>query len=222
MLRRCSLAGAQTRLAPPSGRAAARPRGLVCAPLAAGGKGGKGGKPANVKVNKRGKVSSRPGPGSAALEEAQQLVAGQQAQPAAAPAAAAPAAAQQAQQAQQAPAAQQQAQQAPAAAQASVSETPQVVVDRMFRRVLTFAGAPVALGVVLFPLFWYLKVVAKVEYPLWVVYVTQATMFGGGLLGITYGILSTSWDPRREGTALGWTELQANLPILLSRNKQQQ
>jgi hypothetical protein len=38
-----------------------------------------------------------------------------------------------------------------------------------------------------------LQVVQKLEYPLWVVYVTQATMFGGGLLGITYGILSTSW-----------------------------
>jgi ABC-type transport system involved in cytochrome c biogenesis permease subunit len=67
-----------------------------------------------------------------------------------------------------------------------------------------------------------LQVVQKLEYPLWVVYVTQATMFGGGLLGITYGILSTSWDPRREGTALGWQELKANLPILLNRNKDQQ
>jgi hypothetical protein len=62
--------------------------------------------------------------------------------------------------------------------------------------------------VVLFPLFWYLRVVQKVEYPIWVVYVTQAFMFGGGLAGISYGILSTSWDPRREGSALGWTELQ--------------
>jgi hypothetical protein len=53
-----------------------------------------------------------------------------------------------------------------------------------------------------------LQVVQKVEYPIWVVYVTQAFMFGGGLAGISYGILSTSWDPRREGSALGWTELQ--------------
>jgi hypothetical protein len=52
------------------------------------------------------------------------------------------------------------------------------------------------------------QVVQKIEYPIWVVYVTQAMMFGGGLLGISYGILSTSWDPRREGSAIGWTELQ--------------
>jgi hypothetical protein len=34
----------------------------------------------------------------------------------------------------------------------------QVVVDRMFSRVLVCAGLPVATGVLLFPLFWYLKV----------------------------------------------------------------
>lgn len=34
----------------------------------------------------------------------------------------------------------------------------QVVVDRMFRRVLTFAGLPVFTGLVLFPVFWYFRV----------------------------------------------------------------
>lgn len=62
--------------------------------------------------------------------------------------------------------------------------------------------------------------VLKLEYPIWVVYIASALTFGGGLLGITYGILSTSWDPRREGSALGWTELQANLAVLLNRNKE--
>lgn len=67
----------------------------------------------------------------------------------------------------------------------------------------------------LVPLLWLwlsLQVVQKIEYPIWVVYVTQAFMFGGGLAGISYGILSTSWDPRREGSALGWTELQVCWP----------
>jgi hypothetical protein len=39
-----------------------------------------------------------------------------------------------------------------------LSHLPQVVVDRMFSRVLVCAGLPVATGVLLFPLFWYLKV----------------------------------------------------------------
>lgn len=31
-------------------------------------------------------------------------------------------------------------------------------MDRMFKRVITFAGAPVLTGILLFPLFWYLRV----------------------------------------------------------------
>ncbi|GLC52389.1 hypothetical protein PLESTB_000623700 [Pleodorina starrii] len=103
-----------------------------------------------------------------------------------------------------------------------VRETPQVVVDRMFRRILICTGLPVFTGMALFPLFYWLRVVQDIEYPLWIVYVAQVLTFGGGLLGITYGALSSSWDPSREGSALGWTELQANLAILLNRNKQQQ
>ena len=64
------------------------------------------------------------------------------------------------------------------------------------------------------------KVVAKLEFPLWIVYVSQAGLFGGGLMGITYGVLSTSWDPRREGSFWGWTEFRANLGVLLERRKQ--
>ncbi|EFJ45609.1 hypothetical protein VOLCADRAFT_105894 [Volvox carteri f. nagariensis] len=100
-----------------------------------------------------------------------------------------------------------------------VRETPQVVVDRMFRRILVCTGVPVFTGMALFPLFYWLRVVQDIDYPLWIVYIAQVLTFGGGLLGITYGALSASWDPSREGSALGWTELQANLAILLNRNK---
>ncbi|KAG2442040.1 hypothetical protein HYH02_009832 [Chlamydomonas schloesseri] len=110
---------------------------------------------------------------------------------------------------------------APAPARrAVVRETPQVVVDRMFRRILVFTGVPVFTGMALFPLFYYLRVVMDIEYPLWIVYVSQVLTFGGGLFGITYGALSASWDPTREGSAMGWSEMQANLSILLNRNKQ--
>lgn len=58
-----------------------------------------------------------------------------------------------------------------------------------------------------------------ISLPVWAVYIVQTTIFGGGLLGITYGIVSSSWDPRREGTALGWQEFRGNLPILMERFK---
>ncbi len=37
-------------------------------------------------------------------------------------------------------------------------ETPQVVVDRMLKRIFMFTGVPVGLGLALLPLFYYLKV----------------------------------------------------------------
>ena len=64
-----------------------------------------------------------------------------------------------------------------------------------------------------------LQVVQHVDLPVWSVYLVQSVSFGGGLLGITYGIVSASWDPRREGSLLGIDELRANLPILLDRFK---
>lgn len=96
-------------------------------------------------------------------------------------------------------------------------ETPQVVVDRMFKRMVWCAGIPVFVGLIFYPLFYYLKVSMELEVPMWLVYMFQYIMFGGGLLGITYGIMSTSWDPTREGGVWGWTEFQANLAIVMKK-----
>ncbi|KAL6781478.1 PAM68 [Auxenochlorella protothecoides x Auxenochlorella symbiontica] len=92
---------------------------------------------------------------------------------------------------------------------------PQEVTDRMLRRILTFAGLPVAVSILFLPLFYFLKVTQGFEIPLPVVYFIQSLGFGGGLFGISYGILSASWDPSRPGSTLGANEFQANLPILL-------
>ncbi|KAL6768584.1 PAM68 [Auxenochlorella protothecoides x Auxenochlorella symbiontica] len=92
---------------------------------------------------------------------------------------------------------------------------PQEVTDRMLRRILTFAGLPVAVSILFLPLFYFLKVTQGFEIPLPAVYFIQSLGFGGGLFGISYGILSASWDPSRPGSTLGANEFQANLPILL-------
>lgn len=107
---------------------------------------------------------------------------------------------------------------------APLVETPQVVTDRMLKRIIMFAGAPVVVGVLLLPLFYAISMQFRArgdDFPVWVVYIAQLFTFGGGLAGITYGILSSSWDPMREGSFWGWTEFRANLPIVLNRNKQQ-
>lgn len=79
------------------------------------------------------------------------------------------------------------------------------------------AGLPVFTGFMMYPAFYYLRVVKDIEVPTWVVYIATGLAFGGGLLGISYGVISASWDPRRKGSALGFTEFQANLPILLEQ-----
>ncbi len=47
---------------------------------------------------------------------------------------------------------------APAPGSRPLRETPQVVVDRMLKRIFVFTGVPVGTGLALLPLFYYLKV----------------------------------------------------------------
>ncbi|CAA6669531.1 unnamed protein product [Spirodela intermedia] len=66
----------------------------------------------------------------------------------------------------------------------------------MMKRMGLSVGAPLAVGLLFFPFFYYLKVGAKIDVPTWV-----------------YGIVSASWDPLREGSLLGWNEAQRNWPV---------
>ncbi|GFH14894.1 uncharacterized protein HaLaN_11028 [Haematococcus lacustris] len=79
----------------------------------------------------------------------------------------------------------------------------------------------VALGIALLVMFYFLKKQGGDDFPLWPAYLSQGITFGGGLLGITYGALSASWDPLRDGSTLGWSEFKVNLPIFLSRKQGQ-
>lgn len=99
---------------------------------------------------------------------------------------------------------------------------PEVVTDRILRRLVVTVGIPLLVGVAFFPLFYYLKVIQKVDIPEWLPLVTSSMTFGLAGLGISYGVISTSWDPQREGSLLGWKEAKANLPVFtqtLTRKK---
>jgi hypothetical protein len=99
-------------------------------------------------------------------------------------------------------------------------EVSPVVNSRMLRRILAFSGVPIAAGIALFPAFYYLKKVASDDVPTWVVYFVQSITWGGGMAGISYGILSISWDPNREGKMLGGSEFRANLGAILERERE--
>eukprot|EP00238_Polyblepharides_amylifera_P004088 CAMPEP_0196590742 /NCGR_PEP_ID=MMETSP1081-20130531/67405_1 /TAXON_ID=36882 /ORGANISM="Pyramimonas amylifera, Strain CCMP720" /LENGTH=169 /DNA_ID=CAMNT_0041913925 /DNA_START=173 /DNA_END=682 /DNA_ORIENTATION=- len=96
---------------------------------------------------------------------------------------------------------------------------PEVVSNRMIGRISVFAGIPLLSGAVIFPLFYYFKVLADppIDIPNWVA--TAATLFstGGAAVGISYGILSSSWNPAQRGSALGFTEIRQNFPIFMQR-----
>ncbi|KAK3037625.1 hypothetical protein RJ639_030402 [Escallonia herrerae] len=102
---------------------------------------------------------------------------------------------------------------------------PEVVTNRMIKRMGLSVGAPLSVGLLFFPFFYYLKVGLKIDVPTWVPFIVSFIFFGTALLGVSYGIVSTSWDPLREGSLLGWTEAKKNWPVFWqslrggSRNK---
>lgn len=90
---------------------------------------------------------------------------------------------------------------------------PEIVTNRMIGRMGFSVGIPLAIGLLFFPFFYYLKVVLKIDVPTWVPFIVSFFFFGSALLGVSYGIVSSSWDPLREGSLLGWNEAQKNWPV---------
>jgi hypothetical protein len=90
---------------------------------------------------------------------------------------------------------------------------PEVVTNRMISRMGFSVGIPLFIGVLFFPFFYYLKVGLKIDVPTWVPFIVSFFFFGSALLGVSYGIVSASWDPMREGSLLGWNEARKNWPV---------
>ncbi|XP_043699449.1 protein PAM68, chloroplastic [Telopea speciosissima] len=90
---------------------------------------------------------------------------------------------------------------------------PEVVTNRMMSRMGFSVGIPLSCGLLFFPFFYYLKVVMKIDIPTWIPFGVSFIFFGLALLGVSYGIVSSSWDPMREGSFLGWNEAQRNWPV---------
>ena len=96
---------------------------------------------------------------------------------------------------------------------------PPAVSHRMIRRVVILSGIPTFLGVVVFFVSYYLLVQNVVELPTVVVFLSTLGCFGLGVLGISYGVLSASWDDEIPGTRLGWSEFTLNLGRLISTRR---
>ena len=87
---------------------------------------------------------------------------------------------------------------------------PQVVSQRMIRRVAGFCGIPTALGITTLVVSYLLAMYSEIQLSPIAVLLVNMGLFGIGVLGITYGVLSASWDEERAGSLLGLGEFSTN------------
>lgn len=105
----------------------------------------------------------------------------------------------------------------------SAAAIPERVAQRMGKRMLPFVGIPLFGTFASFIAFWYLAVYKDMEFQPAVVATTSFAFLASGLLGITYSVLSASWDDDVEGSGLGVDEFQKNFGSIkegLARTKE--
>lgn len=96
----------------------------------------------------------------------------------------------------------------------AATEIPEVVSSRMLRRMVIFSGVPTALGVSIFFLSYFLLTRQIIDFPKYLVLLSTLGCFGLGVVGLSYGALSASWDENRLGGWWGFSEFQVNFSRL--------
>lgn len=87
---------------------------------------------------------------------------------------------------------------------------PEVVSKRMATRMALFCGIPSFLGMFTFVVSYWIVTNKLFELPNVAVVLVSMGFFGLGVLGLTYGVISASWDEEIPGSKLGWSEFTTN------------
>lgn len=95
--------------------------------------------------------------------------------------------------------------------QASLQAIPDTVSKRMVKRMALFSGIPTGLGMFSFVAFYWIVSHGWLEIPPYIVFAVSLAMLGLGVLGLSYGIFSTSWDEDIAGHWWGWQEFKTNV-----------
>lgn len=95
-------------------------------------------------------------------------------------------------------------------AQKPATGIPEVITKRMARRMAFFCGIPTALGMLTFVTSYIIVSQHLFKLPTVVVFLVSLGCFGLGVVGLSYGALSASWDEDRLGSWLGWSEFRVN------------
>ena len=98
----------------------------------------------------------------------------------------------------------------PTLSQRAFTGVPDDVSKRMARRMAAFCGIPTALGMLTFVVSYVIVSQHWFKLPTVAVFLVSLGFFGLGVLGLSYGALSASWDEGRVGSWLGFSEFQVN------------
>jgi len=87
---------------------------------------------------------------------------------------------------------------------------PEVVSRRMGRRMAFFSGIPTALGISTFLISYVIFTQHWFKLPHIAVVLVSMGFFGLGVLGLSYGVLSASWDETQLGSWHGLEQIGTN------------
>ncbi|MEG4500910.1 PAM68 family protein [Microcoleus sp. F10-C6] len=87
---------------------------------------------------------------------------------------------------------------------------PEAVSKRMISRIAVFCGIPTLLGISTFFVSYLVVSNDLFDLPNTAVLLVSMGCFGLGVLGLSYGVLSASWDEEVSGSTLGWEEFNTN------------
>lgn len=95
--------------------------------------------------------------------------------------------------------------------QRAFTGVPEEVSKRMARRMAFFCGIPTSLGMLTFIVSYFIVSQHLFKLPTVAVFLVSLGCFGLGVLGLSYGAFSASWDEGRLGSWFGWAEFRTNL-----------
>jgi hypothetical protein len=99
---------------------------------------------------------------------------------------------------------------------------PDEVNRRIVRRAALFCGIPTALGLSTFIISYFLVSKHIVDLPTSAVVLLSMLFLGLGVVGLSYGAISASWDLGRVGSWWGYAEFRTNFGYLTQAWKSQQ
>ena len=97
---------------------------------------------------------------------------------------------------------------------------PDVVSKRMARRMAVLCGVPTALGISTFVVSYFLVTKGIYKLPNSAVVLVSMLFLGLGVVGLSYGLLSASWDEERVGGLVGADEFSTNMGRMSSAWKE--